>query len=66
MLKRHHDAVPVLVISETPGGTVPFADTVGTIARFAAPARVFGLTRVADAEAADHIFNLLVGMLSPP
>jgi dethiobiotin synthetase len=46
VLQRHALAIRVLVVSETPGSTVPLADTVESVARFAPSIPVVGLRRI--------------------
>jgi len=45
VLQRHALAIRVLVVSETPGSTVPLADTVESVARFAPSIPVVGRAR---------------------
>jgi dethiobiotin synthetase len=49
VLRRYHLAIKALVVNETPGSTVPMADTVATLKRFAAPIPIMALPRAPTA-----------------
>jgi dethiobiotin synthetase len=66
VLLRHRIPVAAMVISETPGSSVPLPDTVATITRFAETVPVAALPRDADAAAVGSRFDELAGMLSTP
>jgi dethiobiotin synthetase len=61
-LSRHGIAIKALVINETPGSTVPLADTVTTLKRFAAPTPVVALPRSPTA-ASDQAFAKIAALL---
>ena len=64
VLQRHGVPVAALVVSETPGSSVALADTVATLARFAAPTKVLKLPRQSDATLTGALFDSLAKTIS--
>jgi dethiobiotin synthetase len=62
VLKRRALAIKALVVNETPGSTVPLADTVATLSRFAAPIAVVPLPRL-PSEAKHPAFGAIASLL---
>jgi dethiobiotin synthetase len=56
-------AIRTVVVNETPGSTVPLADTVATLTRFAAPIPVVALPRLPATNTAHPAFAQIAGML---
>jgi dethiobiotin synthetase len=62
-LRRRNLAVKALVVNETPGSTVPMADTVTTLKRFAAPIRVVALPRLPDGGSQHPAYGEIAALL---
>ena len=56
-------SIRAVVVSETLAATVPLADTVATLTRFAAPVPVVALPRLPSAESEHPAFAQIAGML---
>ena len=56
-------AIRTVVVNETPGSTVPLADTVATLTRFAAPIPVVALPRLPATNTAHPAFAQIARML---
>jgi len=56
-------AIRDVVVSETPGSTVPLADTVATLTRFAAPIHVLALPRLPSEETTHPAFAQIASLL---
>ena len=52
-----------MVVNETPGSTVPLADTVATLTRFAAPIPVVALPRLPATDTTHPAFAQIARML---
>jgi dethiobiotin synthetase len=59
VLARRDLATAAVVVSESPGSTVPLADSVATIARFVQPIPVIALPRLAPGESDHAVFDAL-------
>ena len=60
-LRRRDLVIKALVVNETPGSTVPLADTLATLKRFAAPIPIVALPR--SPTAADPTFAEIAALL---
>ena len=63
VLRPRELTIAAIVISQTPGGTVPLADTAASIARFVAPIPVLALPRLAAASAEHPVFARLAELV---
>ncbi|MBM3529479.1 MAG: dethiobiotin synthase [Alphaproteobacteria bacterium] len=63
VLRRRSIAVAALAVNETPGSTVPLAETLATLRRFAGPTPVTALPRMDDGEAGHPAFAELATLL---
>jgi dethiobiotin synthetase len=60
-LHHRHIMIEALVVNETPGSTVPLADTMATLRRFATPTPIVALPH--SPTAADQAFAEIAGLL---
>ena len=63
VLRPRELTIAAIVISQTPGSTVPLADTAVSIARFVAPIPVLALPRLAVASAEHPVFARLAELV---
>ena len=63
VLKRRDFAVRALIVNETPGSTVPIADTIATLSHFAAPTPIVALPRRPDDSAQHPAFGEIAALL---
>ncbi len=62
-LRRRNVSIQALVISETPGSTVPLDDTVATLTRFSAPIPIVALPRLPDSGSQHPAFAEIAALL---
>jgi dethiobiotin synthetase len=62
-MRRRSLAIPALIVNETPGATVPLADTAETISRFDADIPVIALPRLPAATTASPAFGRIAALL---
>ena len=62
-LQRRKIAIKTVVVNETPGSTVPVADTIATLKRFSAPIPIVALPHLPRADANHSAFGEIAGLL---
>jgi dethiobiotin synthetase len=62
-LQRREIAIKAIVVNETPGSTVPVADTIATLQRFSSPIQIVALPRLPSADANHPVFAEIAGLL---
>jgi dethiobiotin synthetase len=63
VLKRRDLAIKALIVNESPGSSVPIADTIGTLSHFAAPIPIVAMPRLPDRKAEHPAFTELAALL---
>jgi dethiobiotin synthetase len=62
-LQRREIEIKTIVVNETPGSTVPVADTIATLQRFSAPIQIVDLPSLPSADANHPAFAEIAGLL---